>query len=72
MKKNILMLINGFGVSQKNSLLQTSAPKALVIKVRFLTVFSAFFDVLVYKAKLSALQIFSIVLCVVSTIVFVL
>ena len=35
-------------------------------------VFSAFFDVLVYKAKLSVLQIFSVVLCVVSTIVFVL
>ena len=35
-------------------------------------VFSAFFDVLVYKAKLSLLQIFSVVMCVISTVVFVL
>ncbi|WP_407424843.1 EamA family transporter [Methanobrevibacter sp.] len=82
LKKNIsktLIVIGGSAIiSGLGYVLQLVGASNLPATIQFpiitggTIVFSAVFDVLVYKARLSKLQVISVVLCVIATIIFVL
>lgn len=75
--KTLIVIAGSAVISSVAYVLQLFGASTLPATIQFpiitggTIVFSAFFDVLVYKVKLSWLQVMSVVLCVISTIIFV-